>query len=93
MDNQHRKILGYRDLSTVEISMMNRIKTHAQKTKELLTELEEFRAAQLDSSNSTTSVLSDEQIIESARCLEIAKEKLQTGNMWFVRAVALPASF
>ena len=28
MDNQHKKISGYRDLSQVEIDLMNRIKAH-----------------------------------------------------------------
>ena len=29
MDNQHKLIKGYRDLSEQEIDLMNRIKTHA----------------------------------------------------------------
>lgn len=33
------------------------------------------------------------QINESFRCLALAKTNLQQGNMWFVRAVALPDSF
>lgn len=33
MDNQHRKISGYRELSQAEIDLMNRIKAHAELTR------------------------------------------------------------
>ena len=36
MDNQHKKIKGYRDLSAEEIELMNRMKTHGAKTAELI---------------------------------------------------------
>ncbi len=36
MDNQHKKIKGYRDLSQQEIDLMNRIKAHGEETKNLL---------------------------------------------------------
>ena len=44
MDNQHKKIKGYRDLSQGEIDLMNKIKAHAEATKELMTEVKEMRA-------------------------------------------------
>ena len=37
--------------------------------------------------------LSMDQVAESLRCLTLAKTNLQQGQMWFVRAVALPDSF
>ena len=40
MDNQHRKIKGYRDLSQVEIDAMNGIKEKAAEVRELISELE-----------------------------------------------------
>ena len=40
MDNQHRKIKGYRDLSQVEIDAMNGIKEKAAEVGELISELE-----------------------------------------------------
>jgi hypothetical protein len=36
MDNQHKQIKGYRDLSQAEIDLMNRIKAHAELTRQLV---------------------------------------------------------
>jgi len=41
MDNQHRKIKGYRELSEVEISAMNAVKEKAAEVGELIFDLEE----------------------------------------------------
>ena len=43
MDNQHKKIKGYRDLSEAEIDLMNRIKDHAENTRLLLKTVKEMR--------------------------------------------------
>ena len=86
MENQHQKIKGYRDLSQEEIDLMNRIKEKGEEVGVLIDELELIRAENL-----TEDVKRED--IEAARCLNIAKTKLQTGFMWFVRAVALPNSF
>ena len=40
MDNQHRKIKGYRDLSQVEIDAMNAVKEKAAEVGELISKLE-----------------------------------------------------
>ena len=97
MDNQHKKIKGYRDLSQNEIDLMNRIKSHAELTAELLDELKKYRLDQHFALNNcpdlTVGGLNQEQIDESQRCIALAKTNLQTGQMWFVRAVALPDSF
>jgi len=89
MDNQHKKIKGYRDLSQQEIDLMNRIKAHADGTAVLLKEVGKMR----DDEQSELAPMALEQFIESKRCLALAKNHLQTGQMWFVRAVALPDSF
>jgi len=39
MDNQHKKIKGYRDLSQEEIDLMNKIKELSEKCGELVAEL------------------------------------------------------
>ncbi len=39
MDNQHRQIKGYRELSPAEIDLMNDIKTHGVKLGELVAKL------------------------------------------------------
>ena len=86
MKDQHKKITGYRDLSQAEIDLMNKIKAHAEQTATLLDEVKELR---LDMKADMAPV----QVHESMRCLALAKTNLQTGQMWFVRAVALPNSF
>lgn len=88
MDNQHKKIKGYRDLSQEEIDLMNRIKEHAEKTKELLDEVSNLRMKDYQMRR-----LTPDQMIEAPRCLEKARTHLQEGQMWFVRSVALPDSF
>jgi hypothetical protein len=88
MENQHKKITGYRDLSQAEIDLMNRVKAHAEATAALLQEVSDLRG---DVSLPTDLDLDQQQ--ESGRCLALAKTNLQTGQMWFVRAIALPNSF
>lgn len=41
MDNQHRKIKGYRELSQAEINAMNAVKEKAAEVGELVHELEQ----------------------------------------------------
>lgn len=90
MDNQHKKIKGYRGLSQEEVDLMNRIKEHGEKTKALIQEVDTLRKVVPSEEEGS---LTNEQLSESHRCLELAKTKLQTGQMWFVRAVALPDTF
>lgn len=94
MDNQHKKIKGYRDLSQQEIDLMNRIKLHGEATKKLLDEVFELRHNQQHSACAGLQQdISFQQTVESINCLTTAKQNLQQGLMWFVRAVALPDSF
>lgn len=91
MENQHRKIKGYRELSKEEVDLMNRIKAHGEETAKLILEVGKLRDS--DETYARTDSLSEAQTQESYRCLALAKTQLQTGQMWFVRAVALPDSF
>ena len=45
MDNQHRKIRGYRDLSQAEIDLMNEIKEEGFRLEELVEKLFQRTAA------------------------------------------------
>ena len=92
MENQHRKIKGYRELSQDEIDIMNSIKTKAEEVGELIQELKSVRAHD-EMYIGIDDALTKEQLAESQRAITIAKEKIQTGFMWLVRAVALPDSF
>jgi hypothetical protein len=57
MDNQHRKISGYRELSEMEIDLMNRIKS---KSSELLELQEELVAALNEKAELSAKCIADE---------------------------------
>lgn len=106
MENQHRKIKGYRELSQGEIDLMNRIKA---KGKELLvlqaelagrlnTDLEVKQVAAKASKLALEGEASPEcvelrrfQAAEPLRWANIGKTDIQTGIMALVRAVAQPS--
>ncbi len=87
MDNQHKKIKGYRDLSETEIDLMNEIKEKAEEVKQLLEKADTKLFQQ------TNPAISQDGLDDVQRNLELAKDNLQTGFMWFVRAIARPQSF
>ena len=80
MDNQHRHIKGYRDLSQDEIDLMNRTKGLAEQVGSLVTELQGLNS---DTANHAIDL----------RWVSIAKTDLQKGFMSLVRAIAQPTSF
>lgn len=81
MDNQHRKITGYRELSQDEINLMNEAKALGEQLGALVTRLEAAEFAQT----------SDQ--VPDKRNLALAKINLQQGMMWLVRSIAKPTSF
>jgi len=94
MENQHRKIKGYRELSQAEIDLMNRIKAKGVELLELQAEL----VASLNDYQTylTVSVGDDGEVqrfeaAEPFRWAAIGKTDIQTGIMALVRAVAQPA--
>lgn len=101
MENQHRKIAGYRELSQQEIDLMNQIKAQGGVISGLIANLRELRdrdfcaldglslPAQADGSAS----ISHAQLAESREAINTAETHLKTGVMWLVRAVALPTTF
>lgn len=96
MENQYKKIKGYRDLSQQEINLMNKIKQHAEDTGKLLDEVFALRFDQDNdfiTDNPNPDNITYDQVQESFRVLSIAKENLQQGYMWAVRSVALPETF
>ena len=89
MENQHRKISGYRELSQTEIDLINRIKAAGAEIlglqEELVFLLADYQAT-----------ISDQElnrffIAEPLRWAAIGKTDIQTGIMALVRAVAQPA--
>lgn len=93
MENQHRKIKGYRDLSQEEIDLMNEIKEHAAKTGELVDRVKTITRQQAE----TGATANDKEAIgrahEGGRWASIAKTDLQTGFMALTRAIAQPDFF
>lgn len=78
MENQHKQIKGYRELSQNEIDIMNRIKAKAEEVGELL--------------NSISYGLEGDGIADG-RWYSIAKTDLQRGFMALVRSIAKPTTF
>lgn len=104
MENQHRKISGYRELSQQEIDLMNRIKSKGSELMELIAELQshlnssglaKFEAAY--NSGLAGEAKSDAEseyqrfiAAEPTRWVNIGKTDIQTGIMALVRSVAQP---
>jgi hypothetical protein len=106
MENQHRMIKGYRELSAEEISLMNRIKEKGAELLALQAELAgrlatDFEVKTVDAKNSKLSPedeASDQCVelrrftrAEPMRWAAIGKTDIQTGVMALVRAIAQPA--
>ena len=98
MENQHRKISGYRELSQTEIDLMNRIKAKGGELLELQSELiqmliQQGRDKAADAADNTDCYAELErfQAAEPVRWASIGKTDIQTGIMALVRAVAQPA--
>lgn len=105
MENQHRKIKGYRELNQEEIDLMNRIKAKGAELLELQDEL--FNMLKLQEADKTDAMdlaLTHEakaeaitefnrfRAAEPLRWASIGKTDIQTGIMALVRAVAQPTS-
>lgn len=88
MDNQHKKIKGYRDLSQDEIDLMNEIKQKGDELGCLFSKLERVFEKSEDKVQ-----LSVAQSFQRQQCITQAEVNLKQGIMWMVRSVALPESF
>lgn len=98
MENQHRKISGYRELSQQEIDLMNKIKALGPVIEEVLLKIEDHVKAQViagynqaDQGEQGESMRLYEATPE--RFIALAKTELQTGLMYLTRAVAQPTFF
>ena len=97
MENQHRKISGYRELSQEEIDLMNRIKAKGGELLALQYELDQMLRAQADEKSGNAAANTSDYAefdrfmsAEPLRWAEIGKTDIQTGIMALVRAVAQP---
>ena len=85
MDNQHRHIKGYRELSQAEINLMNAIKENGVTLEATLGAVDDLLTAD-NLEHGTPDA-------EARRWLEIARTHLQQGLMAATRAVARPKFF
>lgn len=105
MENQHRKIKGYRELSQEEIDLMNRIKAKGAELLELQAELfDMLKLQEADKIDAVDLALTIEvkaeamtefnrfKVAEPLRWASIGKTDIQTGIMALVRAVAQPTN-
>lgn len=87
VDNQHKLIKGYRDLSQAEIDLMNEGKALAEQVGAWIAKLETTRPGTADSDVNPFDLLPDK------RWLAIGKTHLQQGFMAAIRAIAKPTTF
>ncbi len=73
VDNQHRKIQGFTEMTEGQILIINAIKANEAKIKEVIDGLQETC-----------------KHTDSERWLELARDNLETGFMYAVKAVARP---
>ena len=79
MENQHRKIKGYRELTQEEIDLMNRIKEFGPELEKLVGDI--------------FSMEQDGNSVNDRRWVSIGKTHLQEGLMALTRSVAKPEFF
>ena len=87
MENQHRKIKGYRELTQDEIDLMNEVKEKAEEVGQLVAKVEAMRTTWEDENASGSDPTND------PRWAAIAKTQLQQGFMALIRSVAKPDFF
>lgn len=89
MENQHRKITGYRELCQEEIDLMNKVKALGPQIELVLIEIGGYLYRQEEDKNNHART--DKATPE--RFLALAKTDFQTGLMYATRAVAQPEFF
>lgn len=91
MENQHRKIKGYRELSQAEIDLMNEVKETGVKLQELFQKIN----MQLERQYNLADEEERKRIVqaEPTKWLGWAKDTSQVVLMQTVRAIAQPSTF
>ena len=93
MENQHRSIKGYRELTQAEIDLMNRIKAQGALLEQLVADVRYHIDQQMVDSEGDYDEIARLIEANSDRWVEIAMTDLQTGLMALTRAVAQPTTF
>ncbi|MHA6913002.1 DUF7681 family protein [Ralstonia pseudosolanacearum] len=98
MDNQHKLITGYRDLTEDEVALMNEVKAKAAEVGTLVEKLRgclpafKIEGNPVQVGDQTLVAVSDEAY-ETDRWMTIGQDHLQQGFMALTRAVARPTTF
>ncbi|QWF64298.1 hypothetical protein KM864_21945 (plasmid) [Ralstonia solanacearum] len=98
MDNQHKLITGYRDLTEDEVALMNEVKAKAYEVGTLVEKLRgrlpafKIEGNPVQVGDQTLVAVSDEAY-ETDRWMTIGQDHLQQGFMALTRAVARPTTF
>lgn len=79
MENQHRHIKGYRDLTEADIALINECK---QKGAELAALIDRIEGGSVVSEGGP-----------DRRAPNLARTNIQQGFMWLIRSIAKPGSF
>lgn len=95
MDNQHRKIEGYRELSQEEIDLINRIKVHGAKTEQLIGDIRVYLSKQRKEAHESEDAETLMRYMSASpfRFIELSQDNFQTALMQLTRAVAQPTNF
>lgn len=98
MENQHRKIKGYRELSEAEIALMNRVKETGVALESLIADLRAHAAeqyAKLDAMSGEDRDAELQRLLKADpyRWIYAAEGELQTAMMKLTRSVAQPTFF
>lgn len=93
MENQHRKISGYRELSKEEIDLMNEIKAFGPQLEALTEKL--FKHIEMQYADILEDCSEGDRLdlAQPIRWLKIGKTELQQGLMALTRSVAQPTFF
>lgn len=95
MDNQHRRIKGYRELNQEEIDLMNKVKALGPQVEEVMNEVEAYLAGQHARGNVVGNSEERDRLetAEPQRWFALARTDLQVGLMKLTRSIAQPGFF
>lgn len=93
MDNQHKLIKGYRELSAEEIALMNEVKAAGEQLGALVNKVGAYLSKQLDATDIPSEEFDRQEAANPFQWHATGASDLQVGIMKLVRAIAQPTTF
>lgn len=93
MENQHRKISGYRELTQEEIDLMNEVKAKGEELNALVEKVNQHIGKQYESACGLRHEIDRLGDSEPYKWVGTARSSLQIGIMELVRSIAQPTTF